>query len=185
METGKFFGKSKKQLTGSKPVFFVLGQTKRAKAWLLFAQGIFIVGIVLSLRTLLCSRKGNDVAARLRLQLCLLILLDRIPYQIALFITNGQFLVIGELVPEPIQHMLVAVIHDNTLKTSAAVGFRDTCATEWQENGMPLEIISRILGHSSTTVTEKYYVKFRRQGLTDARTVIDKISGDVADDVVR
>lgn len=47
--------------------------------------------------------------------------------------------------------------------------FRDTCATEWREAGMPLDTISKMLGHSSTKVTEKCYVKFRETGIEDAR----------------
>lgn len=47
--------------------------------------------------------------------------------------------------------------------------FRDTCATEWQEAGMPLMTISRLLGHATTTITEKCYVKFREAGLEQAR----------------
>lgn len=47
--------------------------------------------------------------------------------------------------------------------------FRDTCATEWREAGMPLDIISKMLGHSNTKVTEKCYVKFRETGIEEAR----------------
>ena len=69
------------------------------------------------------------------------------------------------------------------LEAYSAHDFRDTCATEWQENGMSLENISRLLGHSSTTVTEKCYVKFRQKALTDARSVMEQIGGDVAKSV--
>lgn len=47
--------------------------------------------------------------------------------------------------------------------------FRDTCATEWHEAGMPLYTISKMLGHADTKVTEKRYVKFRETGIDEAR----------------
>ena len=43
--------------------------------------------------------------------------------------------------------------------------FRDSCATVWRENGMPLDVIARMLGHSKTETTEKRYVKYRDEGL--------------------
>ena len=58
--------------------------------------------------------------------------------------------------------------------------FRDTCATEWQESGMPMTTISRLLGHSSSTVTEKCYVKFREDALRSAQDLMER-SGDVTD----
>ena len=32
--------------------------------------------------------------------------------------------------------------------------FRDTCATEWRESGIPLDVIARMLGHAKTETTE-------------------------------
>lgn len=69
-----------------------------------------------------------------------------------------------------------------SLGTFSAHDFRDTCATEWQERGMPLTTISRLLGHSSSTVTEKCYVKFRDDALHRARDLMEK-GGDVAENV--
>lgn len=43
----------------------------------------------------------------------------------------------------------------------SAHDFRDTCATEWREQGIPLDIIARMLGHSTVQVTERRYVKYR------------------------
>lgn len=43
--------------------------------------------------------------------------------------------------------------------------FRDTCATEWRENGISLDVIARLLGHSKTETTEKRYVKYRDEGM--------------------
>lgn len=50
--------------------------------------------------------------------------------------------------------------------------FRDTCATEWRENGMPLDMIARILGHSKTETTEKRYVKYRGEMMEKAREMM-------------
>ena len=47
--------------------------------------------------------------------------------------------------------------------------FRDTCATEWRENGMSLDVIARLLGHSKTETTEKRYVKYRTELMDEAR----------------
>lgn len=47
--------------------------------------------------------------------------------------------------------------------------FRDTCATEWRENGIPLDVISRMLGHSKTETTEKRYVKYRTDMMEKAK----------------
>ena len=47
--------------------------------------------------------------------------------------------------------------------------FRDTCATEWRENGIPLDVVARMLGHSKTETTEKRYVKYRTELMDEAR----------------
>ncbi|MER2055455.1 MAG: site-specific integrase [Clostridia bacterium] len=47
------------------------------------------------------------------------------------------------------------------LEDYSAHDFRDTCATEWREKGIPLDIIARLLGHSKTQTTEQRYVKYR------------------------
>lgn len=50
--------------------------------------------------------------------------------------------------------------------------FRDTCATQWRESGMPLDMIARILGHSKTETTEKRYVKYRGEMMEKAREIM-------------
>ena len=50
--------------------------------------------------------------------------------------------------------------------------FRDTCATEWREDGMPLDVIARLLGHSKTETTEKRYVKYRVEIMEKAREMM-------------
>lgn len=51
--------------------------------------------------------------------------------------------------------------------------FRDTCATEWRENGMPLDLIARILGHAKTETTEKRYVKYRTDLFEKAKELME------------
>lgn len=53
----------------------------------------------------------------------------------------------------------------------SAHDFRDTCATEWRENGIPLDVIARMLGHSKTETTEKRYVKYRTEMMENVFTV--------------
>lgn len=55
----------------------------------------------------------------------------------------------------------------------SAHDFRDTCATEWREAGMPIDVIARLLGHTKTETTEKRYIKYRKDILDDARRIID------------
>jgi integrase len=46
---------------------------------------------------------------------------------------------------------------------------RRTCATNWHKSGMPIGIISKLLGHGSIAVTEKYL------GLGDIDTLMDAV----------
>lgn len=50
--------------------------------------------------------------------------------------------------------------------------FRDTCATEWREKGIALDVIARMLGHSKTETTEKRYVKYREDMMEKAREMM-------------
>ena len=54
----------------------------------------------------------------------------------------------------------------------SAHDFRDTCATEWRENGMPLDMIARLLGHAKTEMTERRYVKYREESLNSVRQMM-------------
>lgn len=47
------------------------------------------------------------------------------------------------------------------LEGFSAHDFRDTCATEWREAGIGLDVIARLLGHAKTETTERKYVKYR------------------------
>ena len=49
----------------------------------------------------------------------------------------------------------------------SAHDFRDTCATEWREKGIQLDIIARLLGHAKTETTERKYIDYR-EGLLAA-----------------
>ena len=51
----------------------------------------------------------------------------------------------------------------------SAHDFRDTCATEWRENGMQLDLVARLLGHAKTETTERRYVKYRDASLNNVR----------------
>lgn len=62
------------------------------------------------------------------------------------------------------------------IEAYSAHDFRDTCATEWLEAGVPLYTISKILGHADMKVTEKRYVKYRYQSLIAARKIMNQAS---------
>lgn len=47
------------------------------------------------------------------------------------------------------------------VKEYSAHDFRDTCATEWRESGISIDMIARLLGHQKTEVTEQRCVKYR------------------------
>lgn len=55
----------------------------------------------------------------------------------------------------------------------SAHDFRDTCATEWREAGLPLDLIARLLGHAKTETTERRYVKYRNNLFDSVRDVMN------------
>lgn len=55
------------------------------------------------------------------------------------------------------------------LEGYTAHDFRDTCATEWREHGIEMDMIARMLGHSKTDITESRYVKYRTDLYDDVR----------------
>lgn len=59
----------------------------------------------------------------------------------------------------------------------SAHDFRDTCATEWREKGIPLDVISSLLGHSKVDITQKRYVKYRDELFQGYRCILDQDSG--------
>ncbi|MBO5568904.1 MAG: site-specific integrase [Clostridia bacterium] len=59
------------------------------------------------------------------------------------------------------------------LEGYTAHDFRDTCATEWNENGMGVATVSKMLGHAKSDVTERCYVKFRERGMSEAQAVME------------
>ena len=52
--------------------------------------------------------------------------------------------------------------------------FRDTCATEWREQGIPTDVIARLLGHTKSEITEKKYVKYRSELFDGVREIWNK-----------
>ena len=58
------------------------------------------------------------------------------------------------------------------LEGFTAHDFRDTCATEWRENGMQLDLVARLLGHAKTETTERRYVKYREESLNNVRELM-------------
>lgn len=59
------------------------------------------------------------------------------------------------------------------LQEYSAHDFRDTCATEWREAGVPTDIIARLLGHSKSDITENRYVKYRDEIFQGVRDIMD------------
>jgi len=51
--------------------------------------------------------------------------------------------------------------------------FRDTCATEWRESGIPMDVIAHLLGHSKSDITENRYVKYRDELYQGVRAVMN------------
>lgn len=51
---------------------------------------------------------------------------------------------------------------------------RHTCATMLLNKGVGMEIVSKVLGHSSTTITRQVYAKLLDETVADAMSVLDK-----------
>ena len=66
------------------------------------------------------------------------------------------------------------------LQNYSAHDFRDTCATEWREAGIPTDIIARLLGHSKSDITENRYVKYRDEIFQGVRNVMDAQNGTIS-----
>lgn len=63
------------------------------------------------------------------------------------------------------------------LEGYSAHDFRDTCATEWREAGVPTDIIAHLLGHSKSDITENRYVKYRDELYQGIRVVMNNQNG--------
>ena len=63
------------------------------------------------------------------------------------------------------------------LKGYSAHDFRDTCATEWREAGIPTDVIAHLLGHSKSDITENRYVKYRDELYQGVRSVMNNPKG--------
>jgi integrase/recombinase XerD len=53
---------------------------------------------------------------------------------------------------------------------------RHTAAMYWLNHGIPLEVVSRCLGHSSTRITQSTYARFETGAIKDAFDKMDKES---------
>ncbi len=51
---------------------------------------------------------------------------------------------------------------------------RDTCATEWFEMGIPIVVVSKMLGHASIEITMRLYAKVRNKSTDEARATMDR-----------
>lgn len=63
------------------------------------------------------------------------------------------------------------------IKQYSAHDFRDTCATEWREAGVPTDIIAHMLGHAKSDITENRYVKYRDELYQGIRSVMNNQNG--------
>lgn len=63
------------------------------------------------------------------------------------------------------------------LQGYSAHDFRDTCATEWREAGIPTDIIAHLLGHSKSDITETRYVKYRDEVFEGVRGIMNNQNG--------
>ena len=60
------------------------------------------------------------------------------------------------------------------IREYSAHDFRDTCATEWREAGIPTDIVAKLLGHSKSDITENRYVKYRDEIYQGVRAVMNQ-----------
>lgn len=63
------------------------------------------------------------------------------------------------------------------LEGYTAHDFRDTCATEWREAGIPTDVIAHLLGHAKSDITENRYVKYRDELYQGVRDVMNNQNG--------
>ena len=87
---------------------------------------------------------------------------------------RSGFVVYGKSFDEPMTYTEARRCFNKVRKGLGIDGYsahdlRDTCATEWRENGMPVDLVARLLGHSKSEITEKRYVKYREQAMEEAR----------------
>ena len=53
--------------------------------------------------------------------------------------------------------------------------FRDTCATDWLEAGIPLEVVAKLLGHRNISTTAKHYARIRDRSIQNAGRVMEQM----------
>lgn len=77
---------------------------------------------------------------------------------------SGQYVFVNLFAAPRGQAMTYSAAYDLVVRLRARVGFdfdphwlRHCMATRALRDGVPLEVVSKLLGHSSTTVTEQVY----------------------------
>ena len=68
-------------------------------------------------------------------------------------------------------------IRRKSIEGYTAHDMRDTCAREWFEMGIPVGVVSKILGRGSPDITMRLYAKVRRKSFAGARQIMDKPYG--------
>ena len=75
--------------------------------------------------------------------------------------------------PSNVSRQFTAFIDQHGLKVIPMHGLRHTFATSSLEAGVPIEVISRILGHSSIEITSKVYVHATPELHADSMELLD------------
>lgn len=126
-----------------------------------------------SCRTLVLNNKAMDILKDQKKQhnLLKLKLGNKFPHPELIFTTrNGNF-----LEPQTIRNALNKVCTDANLPKIKFHALRHTFASRLIEGGVNIKIISNILGHSSTSVTEKVYIHVLEQFKEDTNELINQI----------
>ena len=75
------------------------------------------------------------------------------------------------------RNIINKIRRDFDLHDYSAHDFRDTCATEWREAGIPTDVIARLLGHAKSDITETRDVKYRDDVYQYVRAVMNNQNG--------
>lgn len=92
-------------------------------------------------------------------------------------IGTGSGFILGNSDGSPLSYTQARRVFSNIRKhlgieNISAHDFRDTCATEWRESGIPIDVIARMLGHAKTDTTERRYVKYREDLINQSRSLL-------------
>jgi integrase/recombinase XerD len=67
-----------------------------------------------------------------------------------------------------------AILRALDIKKKTAHCFRHTFATELLASGVPIELVSRLLTHSSVTITERFYASWIRRSQDRLQTILEE-----------